>query len=459
MAWRTGVLLGFLSISTAFFLSARAADKMSVPDAASRAEAQKHVAGVFGDTLAKARTPKDKAAVADKMLTVAAESTDPAQRFVLLEMARDLAAAGGNAKTAMSAIEQLTDLYKVDKPLDMKAEAFGKLVSNSDSSLVEKILAAAEEAVAADDFSLASTFLRLASAGARRASDPGLTGLIATRSNEIRQIREAYIRAKGAIDVLASNPSDEAASSAAGSYQCFFKGDWAKGLPMLAKGSLTDEALKTAVSLEIQKPSEAGREAELGDLWWAVGEKNQGLARTQIRLHAADLYRRAMPRQSGLRKADLAKRIEEATGIPADPLARDLTRMTPVSVKVGWKALTVSKPISADGNPGPSMDGKACEPYLGAAAPSCIVYKLPPWARGRKFLARGWMAAPDSNGVEFIVRIDGKEAYKSRMVDIKNPWVEIGVWIPPRAENLELVVGDLGDNHGDRSYWVQPRIE
>lgn len=69
------------------------------------------------------------------------------------------------------------------------------------------------------------------------------------------------------------------------------------------------------------------------------------------------------------------------------------------------------------------------------------------------------MAQSDSrNGVKYIVRIDGKGVYQSRKVMPADPWVDVDVPIPVGAKELELIVDDLGDNRGDRAYWVQPRL-
>ena len=135
----------------------------------------------------------------------------------------------------------------------------------------------------------------------------------------------------------------------------------------------------------------------------------------------------------------------------------DLVVLMPQSVDVGWRTLTVNRPIDREG---PTLEGKACRRYLGAHAPSHVVYRLPAWARGKRLLARGFMGAENSrNGVKFIVRIDGKTVYQSREVTKTASWVDIAVRIPAGARKLELAVGDLGDREGKHAYWVRPRIE
>lgn len=72
------------------------------------ARAEKDAADIFGDEVEAARKPADKAALAAKMLATARKlDDDPAGRYVLAVQARNLAVAGGDAKTAVRAAELL----------------------------------------------------------------------------------------------------------------------------------------------------------------------------------------------------------------------------------------------------------------------------------------------------------------------------------------------------------------
>ena len=129
----------------------------------------------------------------------------------------------------------------------------------------------------------------------------------------------------------------------------------------------------------------------------------------------------------------------------------------PQSSDVGWGSLTVNRPIDREG---PIVEGKACRRYLGAHAPSHVVYRLPAWTGGKRLLARGFMRQKRSrNGVKFIVRIDGKTLHRSREVTKTASCVDIAVRIPAGARKLELAVDDLGDREANHAYWVRPRIE
>src|SRR5579883_614338 len=83
-------------------LAVRAADLAPVPDAAAQKKADALVKDVFGAEIARAKSPTDKAAVAEKLLKQGIDTRDdPAARFVLLRDARELAAQAGAVPTAL----------------------------------------------------------------------------------------------------------------------------------------------------------------------------------------------------------------------------------------------------------------------------------------------------------------------------------------------------------------------
>ncbi len=92
-------------------------------------------------------------------------------------------------------------------------------------------------------------------------------------------------------------PREPAANLTAGRYQCFVKGDWAWGVPMLALGS--DKALKDAALMELREANSAEQQAAIGDAWWDAAETRQGEERNMLRLRAGFWYRQAEPKLAG----------------------------------------------------------------------------------------------------------------------------------------------------------------
>jgi hypothetical protein len=135
-----------------------------------------------------------------------------------------------------------------------------------------------------------------------------------------------------------------------------------------------------------------------------------------------------------------------------------LTECEPKTVQVGWSKMLVNKTADA---PVPSLDGKPCTRFIWAHAPSSLMYDLTAFPGKRKFVAIGYMANDRStNGVVFIVRIDGTEVFRSNKVDGKTVVsVPVVAAIPAGSKVLELVVDDLRNLISDWSYWVEPRLE
>ena len=114
---------------------------------------------------------------------------------------------------------------------------------------------------------------------------------------------------KEAAAVLDKKPDDAAANLTVGKYYCFQKGDWEKGLPMLALGQ--DETLKAVAAQEIAGVTKPDDQVKVGDAWWDLAEKEQGRVQATLRGRANYWYQQALPELSGLAKAKLEKRIKE----------------------------------------------------------------------------------------------------------------------------------------------------
>ncbi|HEX3998619.1 MAG TPA: hypothetical protein VHX65_08730, partial [Pirellulales bacterium] len=118
--------------------------------------------------------------------------------------------------------------------------------------------------------------------------------------------------------VLDKNPADAEANLAVGRWRAFYKNDWPTGLPLLAKGS--DEKLKSLAAEELKSPTDAEQQIQLADAWWNISEKEAGIARDCVRLHAGSIYQEALPSlASALKKAAIEKRLKEIANLKQAP--------------------------------------------------------------------------------------------------------------------------------------------
>src|SRR5688500_14459762 len=104
-----------LFLSTIAHVSAEEPQKLPLPDKETRATKSKAVEEIYHEEISTARTPDQKRALAVRLLADGiGTSDDAAGRYVLLQMACDLAAKSGDIETAFRAAEQTTEDYEVD---------------------------------------------------------------------------------------------------------------------------------------------------------------------------------------------------------------------------------------------------------------------------------------------------------------------------------------------------------
>ena len=300
--------------------------RLPVPDAAVQAEALELIRDVYREEWDRAQKAEEKTALANKLLAQAVKSLDdPAGRFVLLRLARDVAAQAGDAETALAAVDRIGNTYEVDV-LQMRVEclqAVAKAASGSSQikALARQAIALVDAAVAEDDYELAKYFGELANASARRARDFLLVKQIVARMKEVDGQAKVFAQYKEALATLEKKPTDPQANLTAGRYLCLLRGDWDQGVPMLALGS--DEALKAAASKELGGATSATAQVGLGDGWWDLAEQTDGEAKRALLERAAHWYRQAAPKLTQLLKLRVEKRIQSIEQAIDDGPAKD----------------------------------------------------------------------------------------------------------------------------------------
>jgi hypothetical protein len=308
--------VGFLLLATVS--AALAADepfqKVSPPDAMAEADATKLVKDVYGGEVAAAKTADRKKALAAKILQLAKENeNDPAGRYVLLRLAKNIAMQASDFPTALAAIDEIDKSFQID-PIEMKAEVLRKcattpLTSEQHAALAQQAADICHEAVSHDSFALAIPLVDLAIGEAKKAKDDPLGKRLVARRAEIEAIVRAHEAVKASLATLATSPTDAAANLTVGKYTCFVKADWQHGLPMLALGS--DPALKALAEEEIKGVASSEEQEKLGDSWWNAAEAASGFEKRELQSRAAHWYESALPALSGLPKDKAASRLRK----------------------------------------------------------------------------------------------------------------------------------------------------
>jgi hypothetical protein len=282
-----------------------------VPDEASVKQADKLIKEVFKSEFAK-KAPADRLLLARKLLDQGAQTKDdPASQYVLFREARELAVQGGEVEVAIQAVDRMTKAFEVDG-VALKAAALSSLEKSAKTpeqlrAIGNTYLGLADEAIRNDSFDAALKAIDAAGGHARRAKDIPLIARVDAAKKNTAAIKSKYEAAKKALAGLAASPDDPALNHTGGSFLCLAKGDWQKGLPLLAKSS--DAALRGAAERDLAQPSDPSEQAKVGDGWWDLSDKETGLAKENLRKRAEFWYGEALEKLTGLPKLKLYKRV------------------------------------------------------------------------------------------------------------------------------------------------------
>ena len=306
------------------------AQRLPVPEEAKRLEAEKLVREVFEKDFAAAKKSPEKLALALTLLKHADDSKDdPAGKYVLLTMSRDLAIAAGDPTMVMRVADRLADAFNMDRRRE-KASDLGKLVGTvttpaAQQALVDAALSQVEETAGADDYEAALKLARLALDAANKLKDAKLIKLVTERGKELAAQQKEFAPVVAAEEKLQTDPTNAAANSIAGRWYWFAKNDPNRAMSYLALSD--DKELKDAAIKDLSLPPDSAAQLELADLWWDIAQPSKDeRAKNAVLVRSFQWYSQALPNLIGLKKAKAEKRIGEirplTAKIPVTPLAK-----------------------------------------------------------------------------------------------------------------------------------------
>jgi len=264
----------------------------------------------------------------------------------VLKIAADIAATAGDAPTALQAVEKMAERFDVPGPKrtaeTLLAAAGNATMTGQHKAVAEAALKIADAVAGAEEYALALDLCESAKASAQKARQYPLVKELAAKSDDFQKRQRAFQEYKAAWALMQDDPAQPAANLTAGRYQCFVKGDWAWGVPMLALGS--DKALKDAALMELRQANSAEQQAAIGDAWWDVAETRQGEERNLLQLRAGLWYRQAEPKLGGLAALKIKQRLEELSK-PAPAEEAQGQGDGGVQVVCEWQRFADSKPL------------------------------------------------------------------------------------------------------------------
>ncbi len=288
--------------------------KTPIPDAQAQQTAKKAAGELFAERFTQAKTTAEKTALATDMMDGASKvQAGSADQYVLLKIALDVAAGTGDAATALQAVERLLEQFD-ESAAELIGDTLLTAARQATTSAQHKAVAEAALSIAGklSDADQYETALRLCEAARSSAQRAKLFPLAKELTAQIEETKRQQLLSEDyrkALSVLENKPTDPAANLAAGRHLCFVKGNWDRGVPMLALGS--DAALKAAAIKDLRGANSADEQAAIGDAWWDVAEAKLGEERDTLRRRAGFWYRQAFGNLEGLARLKVQQRIDQ----------------------------------------------------------------------------------------------------------------------------------------------------
>jgi hypothetical protein len=249
------------------------------------------------------------------MIGAALKLTDgSADQYVLLRIARDIAAGAGDAPTALRAVEKMVERFDVPAAKltaeTLQTAALKATTSSQQKAVAQAVISVANAVADEDEYDLALSLCESARSCAQKARQLSLGKELSAKIGDLKKRQLAFREYRDALAALEKNPTDPGVNLVAGRRVCFVNGDWERGLPMLALGS--DAELKTMATKDLGGAKSAEEQAALGDAWWALAEGKVAAEGDALRLRAGFWYRQAEPKLvGGLAGLKVKQRLEE----------------------------------------------------------------------------------------------------------------------------------------------------
>jgi hypothetical protein len=297
--------------------------RQPIPRSAARQEALELIRDVYRDEIAAAKSAAQKQVLARKLCEQGiATAQAGAEKYVLLKVARDLAAQSGDFRTSADAIDDMAKAFEVDaaalivKAAGTAAKRTGDVAQNK--AIASRLAKLLPKVMAADRLDLAKQMATIAAEAARKSRDTVLAREALEIGREIDKRIGAFADVQIALATLNTNPSDADANLVVGKYRCFSQHDWDRGLTHLALGS--DAVLRKVAKQEIEGAADANVQLQLGDNWWKLSDGQVGKMKEAFLARTRYWYARALPKLTGLQKTKAEKRLLDLAPFGLGPL-------------------------------------------------------------------------------------------------------------------------------------------
>jgi hypothetical protein len=265
-----------------------------------------------------AKTDEDKSELAARLMKEADTfQTDPVGRYVTLDLARKIAAEGGDLKNALDAVEKILKQFQADE-VTLFAEVLAttsrkRLTEEENDTILERVEEWIRLAIREEQFDKARDIQDAALAAARRNADRKRVVELARYTKRIDQAEAARVKLIHSVGSVSLDATDPESCTQAGAYYCFVKKRWDEGFALLMRGS--DPRLAEIADWELHGNDTLEKRLRVADRWWELSEV-RGPYQHAMQQRAVFWYRDLLPQlEPGLHRVKAELRLEEADDV------------------------------------------------------------------------------------------------------------------------------------------------
>lgn len=175
--------------------------------------------------------------------------------------------------------------------------------------------AAIDAAIDDDNYTGAQKLLANLRAEAKRTGDTALQAEVLERGKEITKLAKDFEKISKHVKTLKKGPGGPKASLAVGKFYCVAKGDFERGLPLLAAGE--DARLAQAAAAESERADDPRAQLAVADAWWQCAEKTSDVPeRIAWQIRARSWMLKARPAASDSQRATIDQRLKQVVLVP-----------------------------------------------------------------------------------------------------------------------------------------------
>ena len=303
--------------------------KAPIPSKDAQAKVEGLLQELYKDDFAKAeKDPVLRGRLAQTLLFEGKETKDDAAgRYVLFTKAHELAAQAGEVNTALQAADELAQgflipsstIFQMKIKMLQQASKVTGAPNDAYQSVIDRALVILDDTLDADDFPSSLDLIAAAEQAGRKLRSLNLVVSLRKKHEEIFWLQKEFARWQPFAEKLAKNPDDADANLEMGKYHALIKGNWERGLPMIARGSKS--SLQKLAQADLALPDVDGdrRVVALGWFTLATNSATDPSTKTQALLRAHHWYQENLSNAGDeQRKLIESKLLEISELLPAE---------------------------------------------------------------------------------------------------------------------------------------------